>query len=84
MSPAGFLLETQQARAPGRRHHLGVGCGAVYNPTRRFFMPLRIGDRAPDFKLASATADKQGDFQLSAHQGKNVVIYFYALDFTPV
>jgi peroxiredoxin len=47
-------------------------------------MPLKIGDRAPDFKLASATADKQGEFQLSAHQGKNVVIFFYALDFTPV
>jgi peroxiredoxin len=47
-------------------------------------MPLQAGDPAPDFKLASATGDKQGEFELSAHRGKNVVILFYALDFTPV
>ena len=47
-------------------------------------MALKLGDAAPDFKLASATGDKQGEFQLSAHKGKNVVILFYALDFTPV
>ncbi len=47
-------------------------------------MALNVGDPAPDFKLASATGDKQGEFQLSAHRGKNVVIHFYALDFTPV
>lgn len=47
-------------------------------------MPLKVGDEAPDFKLASATGDQQGEFQLSAQRGKNVVIFFYALDFTPV
>jgi peroxiredoxin len=47
-------------------------------------MPLKEGDAAPDFKLSSMTGDKQGEFHLSAHRGKNVVILFYALDFTPV
>jgi peroxiredoxin len=47
-------------------------------------MTLKRGDVAPDFKLASTTGDKQGEFQLSEHRGKNVVILFYALDFTPV
>lgn len=47
-------------------------------------MPLKIGDDAPDFKLSCATGETIGEFQLSAHQGRNVVIFFYALDFTPV
>ncbi len=47
-------------------------------------MALRAGDMAPDFTLGSATGETQGEFKLSAHQGKNVVIFFYALDFTPV
>ena len=47
-------------------------------------MPLNIGDQAPDFKLASSTGSTQGEFRLSAFRGKNVVICFYALDFTPV
>ncbi|MGH9439512.1 MAG: redoxin domain-containing protein, partial [Terriglobia bacterium] len=38
----------------------------------------------PDFKLGSTTGENQGEFQLSAHKGKNVVILFYPLDFTPV
>ena len=47
-------------------------------------MALKVGDAAPDFKLGSAKGEKQGEFQLSSHQGKNVVIFFYALDFTTV
>jgi peroxiredoxin len=47
-------------------------------------MALKVGDTAPDFKLGSATGETQGEFQLSAQKGKNVVICFYALDFTPV
>jgi peroxiredoxin len=47
-------------------------------------MALKVGEPAPDFKLASATGEKQGEFELSAQRGKNVVIFFYALDFTPV
>jgi peroxiredoxin len=47
-------------------------------------MALKAGDAAPDFKLSSMTGEKQGEFQLSSYRGKNVVILFYALDFTPV
>lgn len=47
-------------------------------------MALKVGDAAPDFKLFAVTGDKQEDFQLSSHRGKNVVILFYILDFTPV
>ncbi len=47
-------------------------------------MALKAGDTAPDFKLPSMTGDKQGEFQLSAFRGRNVVLLFYALDFTPV
>ena len=47
-------------------------------------MALDIGDLAPDFKLGSTTGATQGEFQLSAHRGQNVVICFYILDFTPV
>ncbi len=47
-------------------------------------MALKVGDVAPDFKLPSTTGDKSGDFQLSAHRGKNVVLAFYPMDFTPV
>jgi len=47
-------------------------------------MALNAGDMAPDFKLSCTTSDTQGEFHLSAHRGKNVIILFYALDFTPV
>ena len=47
-------------------------------------MTLNIRDTAPDFKLSTATGATQGEFQLSAQRGRNVVICFYALDFTPV
>jgi peroxiredoxin len=47
-------------------------------------MALKLGDPAPDFKLTCATGESQGEFELSAHRGKNVVLAFYPLDFTPV
>jgi peroxiredoxin len=47
-------------------------------------MTLKVGDAAPDFSLKAATGEDQEDFKLSGHKGKNVVIFFYALDFTPV
>jgi peroxiredoxin len=47
-------------------------------------MALTIGDEAPDFRLSSTTGATQGEFQLSACRGKNVVVCFYVLDFTPV
>jgi peroxiredoxin len=47
-------------------------------------MALKVGDSAPDFKLKSALGEIQGDFKLSDHKGENVLLCFYALDFTPV
>jgi peroxiredoxin Q/BCP len=42
---------------------------------------LDVGDKAPDFELAST---KGGKLKLSSLEGKrNVVIQFYVLDFTP-
>jgi peroxiredoxin len=42
---------------------------------------LEVGEKAPDFNLAST---KDGKFSLSAQAGKkNVVVQFYVLDFTP-
>ena len=42
---------------------------------------LEVGDKAPDFDLAST---KGGNFKLSDLAGKkNLVIQFYILDFTP-
>lgn len=41
---------------------------------------LNTGDKAPEFTLPT---DGNGEFTLSAQQGKNVVIYFYPKDDTP-
>ena len=42
---------------------------------------LEVGDKAPDFDLASSQG---GKLKLSSFQGKkNVLIEFYVLDFTP-
>lgn len=44
---------------------------------------LNIGDMAPDFELAShIESDKK--VRLSELRGKNVVVAFYALDWTGV
>ena len=42
-------------------------------------MPVTIDSNVPDF-TAAATG---GDFKLSAHRGKTVVLYFYPKDNTP-
>jgi len=47
-------------------------------------MALNVGDPAPDFKVGDMTGEAQGEFQLSAHKGRNVVLVFYPGDFTPV
>lgn len=43
-------------------------------------MKLKIGDKAPDFKLQ----DQNGvEHKLSDYFGKNILLYFYPRDFTP-
>ena len=41
---------------------------------------IDIGDKAPDFELNST---KGGKVKLSSLKGKNVLINFYVLDFSP-
>jgi hypothetical protein len=41
---------------------------------------LEVGDKAPDFELESS---KGGKLKLSSLKGKNVLINFYVLDFSP-
>ena len=42
---------------------------------------VEVGEKAPDFELAST---QSGKFKLSGQAGKkNVVVQFYVLDFTP-
>jgi len=45
-------------------------------------MPIKVGDKAPDFELPSTIGDKA---RLADYHGKkNVVLLFYPLDFSPV
>jgi cytochrome oxidase Cu insertion factor (SCO1/SenC/PrrC family) len=46
----------------------------------RFAMALEVGQKAPDFELESS---KGGKVTLSSLKGKNVLINFYVLDFSP-
>jgi peroxiredoxin len=47
-------------------------------------LPLQVGDVAPDFELAAATGSERHKFKLSDYRGKkNVVLAFYALDWSP-
>jgi len=41
---------------------------------------VEVGDKAPDFELNST---KGGKLKLSDLKGKNVLINFYVLDFSP-
>jgi len=43
-------------------------------------LAIGIGDKAPDFELDST---KGGKLKLSSLKGKNVLINFYVLDFSP-
>jgi thioredoxin-dependent peroxiredoxin len=43
-------------------------------------LALDIGDKAPDFELESS---KGGKLKLSNLKGKNVLVNFYVLDFSP-
>lgn len=45
---------------------------------------LKVGDVAPDFELPSCIGEQRQTFKLSELRGKkNVVLAFYALDWSP-
>jgi AhpC/TSA family len=46
----------------------------------RFSTALEVGQKAPDFELESS---RGGKLKLSGLKGKNVLINFYVLDFSP-
>ena len=46
----------------------------------RSAVAIGVGDQAPDFELDST---KGGKVKLSSLKGKNVLINFYVLDFSP-
>jgi peroxiredoxin len=46
----------------------------------RFAVALEVGQKAPDFELEST---RGGKLTLSSFKGKNVLINFYVLDFSP-
>jgi thioredoxin-dependent peroxiredoxin len=45
--------------------------------------PIQVGVKAPDFTLPSHT-DEQVSLSRLLGEGKNVVLFFYPLDWTPV
>jgi peroxiredoxin len=44
---------------------------------------LKVGDQAPDFELPAVTGTRRHNFKLSECRDVNVVLAFYALDFSP-
>lgn len=45
---------------------------------------IAVGAEAPDFELPCVTGEEKGTFKLSSLRGqKNVVLAFYALNWTP-
>ena len=53
---------------------------ALLLATSRFASALEVGDKAPDFELDSTIG---GKLKLSSLKGKNILINFYVLDFSP-
>jgi alkyl hydroperoxide reductase subunit AhpC len=43
---------------------------------------LRVGDKAPDFKVKGILRGQVGDYSLTSNRGKWLVLFFYPADFT--
>ena len=65
---------------PGKATLLSLLLVFVLLAMTRFAAALEVGEKAPDFELEST---KGGKLQLSSLKGKNVLINFYVLDFSP-
>ena len=44
---------------------------------------LEVGSVAPDFEVPAVTGDRRHKVRLSDYLGKNIVLAFYPLDWTP-
>jgi cytochrome oxidase Cu insertion factor (SCO1/SenC/PrrC family) len=53
---------------------------ALFCASSELAQALQVGEKAPDFELDSS---KGGKLKLSSLKGKNVLINFYVLDFSP-
>ena len=47
-------------------------------------MALEVGSDAPDFTLAGSLGQEDTEVSLKDFEGKNLVVVFYPLDFSPV
>ncbi len=52
----------------------------ILSATTSSVSAVEVGEKAPDFELSSTMG---GKLKLSSLRGKNVLIQFYVLDFTP-
>ena len=57
-----------------------VLAASLFLGTSHLAQALEVGDKAPDFELDSTTG---GKLKLSSLKGKNVLINFYVLDYSP-
>jgi len=46
-------------------------------------MALQVGEQAPDFDIPGVVGNIKVRVKLSDYKGKNLVMAFYALDWTP-
>lgn len=44
---------------------------------------IQVGELAPDFEIPAVLGDKRQKFKLSELRGKNLVLAFYVLNWTP-
>jgi len=58
---------------------LAIGFSLIF-AAAGFAHALQVGEKAPDFELDSS---KGGKLTLNSLKGKNVLINFYVLDFSP-
>ena len=65
----------------GKRFTTAIFLSVAFLLSPTPLLAVEVGDKAPDFELPST---KGGKLKLSSLRGKNVLINFYLLDFSPV
>ena len=65
----------------GKRFTMAIFLSVALLLSPTLLLAVEVGDKAPDFELPST---KGGKLKLSSLRGKNVLINFYLLDFSPV
>ena len=65
----------------GKRFTMAIFLSVALLLSPTLLLAVEVGDKAPDFELPST---KGGKLKLSSLRGKNVLINFYLLDFSPI